>query len=383
MGYTQAPGYDPNTSHISELPMGQLMESQNISNTGLQLEEITYRKDSYKASNKLLAYYFMVSLPIGSKIKLDAGARVEDNRQSINSYNDFAVNPKVDTTFHVVRLLPSANFSYNFTSKMLVRAAYGRTLNRPEFRELAPFSFYDFNFNFIYYGNPALKTADVQNADLRWEFYPSNGEMITIGGFYKYFTDPIESYIDINSPGGGNKLVTFTNSKSATVYGIEIEAKKSLAGLTSSRFLNNLSVMINSSFLSSEAHVPDAPVYSVGRATSRPLQGQSPYIVNAGLYYNSEGSGWQVNLLYNTVGKTLYFVGTDFYHDVYVLPRNVVDLVFTKRLSEKFSLKGGVTDILNQPIRYYNSGTTGGELNQVIQSYKPGQVFSIGFTARF
>jgi hypothetical protein len=216
--------------------------------------------------------------------------------------------------------------------------------------------------------------------DVRWEFYPKKGEMITFGGFYKDFTDPIESYIDINSPGGGNKLVTFVNSTSAKTYGVEIEAKKSLAGLVDSRLLDNLSVMVNSTVLSSTVKVPEA--YATGRATSRPMQGQSPYIINAGLYYNSDNSGWQVNLLYNTAGKTLYFVGTDFYHDVYVMPRHVVDLTFTKRLSDKFNLKGGIVDILNQPIRYYNSGEVDGKLNQVIQKYKPGQVFSIGVSAR-
>lgn len=111
------------------------------------------------------------------------------------------------------------------------------------------------------------------------------------------------------------------------------------------------------------------------------MQGQSPYIVNTGLYYSSDESGWQVNLLYNVTGKTLYFVGFYDYPDVYVMPRNVLDLTFTKRLSEKISLKGGITDILNQPIRYYNSATQGGKLNQTIQKYNPGQVFSIGFTA--
>ncbi len=196
-------------------------------------------------------------------------------------------------------------------------------------------------------------------------------------GFIKDFIDPIESYIDVNSPGGGVKNVFYANSKSAKVYGAELEIKKSLSGLANSAFLNHLSVMVNTTVLTSEAQIADA--YAYARARTRPLQG----LVNTGVYYNSDESGWQVNLLYNIAGKTLYFVGYYDYPDVYVLPRNVLDLTFTKRLSEKISLKGGITDILNQPIRYYNSATQGGELNQVIQSYKPGQVFSIGFLARF
>lgn len=379
IGYTASPQFDYS---LASLPIDQLMEPQNINNTtGIQLGEATNPRDSYSAQNKLLAYYLMASVPLGAKFKLDAGVRVEDNRQTIDGFDNFSSKPKIDTTFHVVRPLPSANVSYNFTAKMLVRAAYGQTLNRPEFRELAPFQFYDFNYNFIYFGQPSLQTAKIQNVDLRWEFYPNKGEMIVLGGFYKDFVNPIESYIDVNSPGGGVKNVFFVNSKSARVYGIELEIKKSLAEVTSATFINNLNIMVNSTLLTSQAQVADA--YANGRSASRPLQGQSPYIINAGIYYNSERSGWQVNLLYNTVGKTLYFVGTAFYHDVYILPRNVIDITFTKRLSEKVSLKGGVTDILNQPVRYYNSGSVGGKLDQVIQAYKPGQVISLGVIANF
>ncbi len=185
IGYTASPQFDYNLQY---LPIEQLMEPQNINNTtGIQIGEATNPRDSYSARNNLIAYYLMASVPMGTKFKLDAGVRVEDNRQTINGFDNFAAKPKIDTTFHVMRPLPSANFSYNFTEKMLIRAAYGQTLNRPEFRELAPFQYYDFNYNFIYFGQPSLKTAKIQNVDLRWEFYPSKGEMITVGGFYKRF----------------------------------------------------------------------------------------------------------------------------------------------------------------------------------------------------
>ena len=70
--------------------------------------------------------------------------------------------------------------------------AYGQTLNRPEFREIAPFSFYDFVNNRNITGNPNLKNAQVQNADFRYEFYPTPAEVLSIAAFYKKFTNPIE-----------------------------------------------------------------------------------------------------------------------------------------------------------------------------------------------
>ena len=377
IGYTKATtNFDNNLSY---LPIGGLFEPQNINNTtGIKIGEISDPKDSYTASNRLLAYYLMTTIPIGAKFKIVGGARVEDNLQQLHS-----IEP---SDLHVVRLLPSANLSYNFTEKMLVRAAYGQTLNRPEFRELSPFTFYNFNYNFLYSGQASLKTATIQNIDLRWEFYPSKTEMITFGGFYKKFDNPIEPYVSVNSPGGGVKLITFENSRNATVYGLEVEVKKSLAGLSGSKFLNNLNLLFNSAITKSVVNVSGNPAFSTGRSTSRPLQGQATYVVNTGIFYTSERTGWQINLLYNVVGKSVFLVGTDFYHDVYLMPRNVVDLTFNKRLGGRVTLKGGITDILNQPMLLLQDGNNDKKLDsktdQVIQKFRPGQVFSIGFSVR-
>ncbi len=362
----------------------QLFEPQNINNTnGIQIGELTYKKDSYSASNSLLAAYAMASVPFSEKVKLDAGVRMENNLQKLNSYDDFSSTPVIVNN-QVNRLLPSANLSYNFTQKMLVRAAYGETLNRPEFRELAPFSFYDFNFNFLYFGNPNLKTAKIQNLDVRWELYPGKNELITIGGFYKNFINPIESLVDVNSPGGGLKNVTFANAESAKSYGIEVEIKKSLSGLTGSTLLSNINVMFNVTLIKSNIVIP--PSLAGGREAERPMQGQAPYVVNAGIFYTSAPTGWQVNLLYNVVGKNIAFVGNNNYPDVYLMPRNILDLNFNKRLNERFNLKGGINDILNQPIQFLQDTNGGGNFNQgsnlTVAKFKPGQVFSIGFSYR-
>jgi outer membrane receptor protein involved in Fe transport len=219
---------------------------------------------------------------------------------------------------------------------------------------------------------------------LRWEYYPSKGELITFGGFYKNFDDPIEAFVDINSPGGGVKNVSYQNAQYAKSYGVELEIKKSLAGIADSRFLNNLNVLFNATLIKSTIKIPDA--LATGREAQRPLQGQAPYVINAGAFYTANGSGWQVNLLYNVVGKSIVFVGNENYHDVYSMPRNVIDLTFSKQLSERFQLKGGITDILNQPILFLQDGNGDGKFDrnkdQVVQKYSPGQVFSLGFSYR-
>jgi outer membrane receptor protein involved in Fe transport len=356
-------------------PLSTLFESQNINNSdGIMVGEISYRKNSYQASNNLLAFYTLATVPFGN-FKLDAGVRFENNLQQLSSFDDFADKP-VNPKYQINKALPSANLSYNFSDKSLIRAAYGKTLNRPEFRELAPFSFYDFNFNFLYVGNPGLKVATIQNIDIRYEFYPSKGEMINLGGFYKNFKNPIETVVDINSPGGGVKNVNFANATSAYSFGVELEIKKSLAGITSSRILNNMSAMLNTAVIRSRINIPKA--IAAGQETNRALQGQAPYVINAGLFYDLDDQGIQINTLFNMVGKNIAFVGNENFRTVYLMPRKLLDLNLTKKVGERFQLKFGISDLLNQPMLFIQD--SGGI--RIIQKFKPGQVFSAGLTVR-
>ena len=243
IGYEQSARFN---SDLAFLPVGQLFQTQNINNTtGINLDEASSKSNSYSAANDLLAYYAMASIPFGDKIKLDGGVRVEDNLQSLRGYNFSQQYSPANN--HILSVLPSANLSFNFTEKSLVRAAYGQSLNRPEFRELAGFTYYDFNLNLIYVGNNTLKTARINNFDLRYEWYPSKTEMVTAGFFYKDFSNPIEVIIDPNSIDPRN--VNFFNPDKAKSYGVEVEAKKSLYGLTGMRVIDNLSVMLNASLI--------------------------------------------------------------------------------------------------------------------------------------
>jgi outer membrane receptor protein involved in Fe transport len=380
IGYVRSVGFNNDLIFLS---IGQLFQPQNINNTnGIQIAERTNPNDSYRATNNLIAGYLMGSLPVG-KLRVDAGVRLESNTQTLKSATFNGV--PVDVSYPVSRWLPSANVSYNFSEKSLVRVAYGETLNRPEFRELAPFSFYDFNFNFTNRGNPSLRTARIQNLDLRWEYYPTKAELITFGVFYKLFTDPIETVFDPGAGSLGAKNFSYQNAQSATNYGVELEMKKSLGGLTASPFVNRLGVLFNASLIKSQITLPTA--IAAGQSQNRPLQGQAPYVINAGLFYNDDAKGLQINLLYNVVGKNILFVGFEDYPDLYIMPRNVVDLIFTKQLTKRFQLKGGITDILNNPVLILQDGNKDGtfdtEKDQIIQSYKPGQVFSLGVSYTF
>ena len=202
-----------------------------------------------------------------------------------------------------------------------------------------------------------------------------------MGVFYKYFTNPIESIVDINSQNPKN--VRFGNAQKATSYGVEVEVKKSLYGLTGSSFLDKFNVAVNTALVKSRISIPAS--IAAGQDTDRPLQGQAPYVVNTALFYSDEEKGLQVNLLYNVVGKNIAFVGNENFRTVYQMPRNILDLTFNKTVSQRIQIKGGISDILNQSLLLMQDGNGDGmdrSTDQVVQQYKPGQVVSIGFSVR-
>ncbi|MFZ6010175.1 MAG: carboxypeptidase-like regulatory domain-containing protein [Bacteroidota bacterium] len=338
------------------------------------LEEGTNFSDRYQGKNMLAAGYVNATIPFGD-FRLSTGVRTEYNRQQLNSFQTDGTDVNVDNP--VTSILPSGNLSYNLNEKSLVRLAYGKTVNRPVLRELAPFNFYDFDRNANLYGNPDLKIANIHNVDLRWESYPSESESIMIGTFYKYFNNPIEMILT----GGSNLLYTFKNAESARTFGAEIELRKSLKGLTSNNLLNNISVLFNAAWINSEIDLGSVD----NQARKRAMQGQSPYILNTGLYYNNYETGWQVNVSHNIYGPRIYAVGDDLNATQFELPRHQLDLTVSKQFRERWEVKFGIQDILNQSVRLKQD--TDGDIalkgiKDPIQSFKPGQYVSLGLTCK-
>ncbi|MFN6945058.1 MAG: TonB-dependent receptor domain-containing protein [Cytophagaceae bacterium] len=369
---------------LTQVPIDSLFHPDNINgNTGILLDEQTNPNDSYQAGTNLLATYLSLNLPISEKVRIITGARIESYNQTLESATTGGQLVSVDTTF--INILPSVNSTYNITDKMLIRAAYGMTLNRAEFREIAPFSFFDFDFNLVRQGDPNLKPATIHNMDLRWELYPSGGEMITFGAFYKYFDNPIEVMFLPGGGSGGIKSFSYGNARSATSMGIELDARKSLAGVTDAPFLQDLGILLNAAYISSKVNVGDN-IFAQRQSQERPMQGQSPYIINTGLFYQNVKNQVQANLMYNIIGRRIFVVGFDEYPDIYEMPRHQLDFTISKNITKNLELRAGVRDILNNPMILMQDGNQDGvfdrENDQIIQSFRPGRVYTIGLTFR-
>ncbi len=377
LGYVRASG-DGFNNELLNGSINSLFQTQNINSTsGIKIDEQTNPSDSYNAENTLLAYYAQVNIPLTKKFNAIVGLRIEDNTQSLNS-RELNGTPVV-VKYPITTALPSVNLTYNFTERSLLRAAFGRTINRPEFRELAPFAFYDFDYNFVYRGNPLVKPATINNYDLRYEFYPTPAELVSVAAFYKDFTNPIES-VAIIGPSGRN--FSFQNAKSAYTAGVEIEVRKGLGTLfPNSTTLSRMSLLFNTALITSKITLAQDNSTQF-QSDNRPLQGQSPYIINVGLNYNNPDRDLQVNLLYNVIGRRIVFVGLRDYPDFYEMPRSVLDLTFSKGIGKRFQVKGGVTDILNQPVLWLQDGNQDKKFDrdkdQTIQRYSPGQLVQLG-----
>jgi len=352
-GFSQ---YKPNGSQFnSELLLQgpeQIFSQENLGllsdgRGGFKLDEATNVDDSYWASSFLNAGFIMTDTKIGKKFRIIGGLRLESYNQKFN-YIEFGSNleKNIDTT--VIDFLPSVNVVYSISGKMKLRTGYSRTVSRPEFRELAPFSFYNFVIDNIISGNPNLQRAIVDNVDLRWEFFPGQGQIISLSGFYKKFTNPIEL---INRTGtSGAPELYYTNVPSVSNFGGEVEIRTNLGFISHNKFLDNLTVYTNASIISSEVNLD----HFVGSGGRRPLQGQSPYIVNCGLFYQTPKKDFNVNLSYNVIGPRIFIVGNVQEPSVWENGRNVIDLQLTKTFKEdKIELKLNIKDMLAQNLLYF------------------------------
>ncbi len=342
IGFIRDVGFDA----FNELALSQdkIFAPENIRSRGFVLDEITNGADTYKAKSALNAGYLMFDGFLTTQLRVGAGARIESYNQKLNSADNAFTPIVVDTTN--INILPSVNLIYNLNEKSSIRLSGSKTVGRPEFREIAPFAFYDFNKNVSIQGNPKLKQSNTLNADLGFATYPNSGETFAVSAFFKTFDLPIEQALQLGTSG---RTIGYNNAKSATLYGIEAEIRKSLAFI-SDKF-KNLSFSANASFIQSEVIVSKL----INKEGVRPLQGQSPYLINGGLQYNSSNANTSgFSLLYNRIGRRIWAVGNVEDKDIYENPRNVLDFQYSQKMvKSKLEFKINYSDILNNQGIYY------------------------------
>ena len=334
----------PNESIFTIPNFGVLSPGVN----GFILNDYTKFTDSYVASADLKATYMMFDNRF-KKIRLVWGVRFEEYTQRLDSrleLNDYLTLDQTQQHF-----LPSVNFIYSVNKKQNLRLSYSKTLNRPEFRELAPFGFYDFTTRFFTQGNPDLKISEITNIDFRYELYPGKGQIFSFSYFNKKFKNPIEIQQTVN-----NNTVIYQNANGAQNSGIELEFRTLLSSIFGAKYqvLDDITLYSNVAIIKSEVDITNLNAANIDQ--NRPLQGQSPYVFNGGIQYGSETNGWSVSANINRAGNRIFYTESENKDAVWEKGRTFIDMQISKSfLKKKLELKLNIQNILAQDLIFYQN----------------------------
>ncbi|MDO5036650.1 MAG: TonB-dependent receptor [Porphyromonas sp.] len=324
--------------------------------------------DRYNGYQQVYAPYFMGTFSFMKKLQVTAGMRVEINdiklQQETGKYENNRLTYKErEFPDHQVDWLPSITATYSIIPDLNLKGSYGKTIARPDFRELTEMRYTDPETRTNVYNSKPIEKTDIDNYDVRLEWYPRIGEVLSIGYFHKRFINPVETFQRVD-----NKVVGMVigNLESATVNGVELNWRKSFDFIMPE--LENLYLTGNYTWMTGSLSYNYYKIMGIALIDKteeslfdrdRILQGLTPYTFNMGLLY--EGAYWGASVHYNQVGRKLVYARELPREDLYENPRGILDLqLYARFLDKRMELKVNVTDLLNQDIiQYANMG--GGE----------------------
>ncbi|MBN1448221.1 MAG: TonB-dependent receptor, partial [Bacteroidetes bacterium] len=360
-----------NPSHVGILPE---QSNETFFRFGNYVIDATTLSNNYDGTQDMYAGYVMVDLPIFRELRIIAGARHETTRMDVASHDTTLARGNLDNQ----DFLPSVNLLYNITENMNFRLAYGKTLARPTFRELAPYASFNFVNDFTFIGNAELERTLIDNYDLRWEWFVRPGEIIAASGFYKFFQNPIERVIK-----NVNGEIEYQNVSESEVYGFELEFRKRLDGIAD--FFNYFYLGANFTYTASVVDIsPDEleVIRAVNPYTenTRALQGQSPYLLNINFAYQNYDMGTSVSLFYNVFGERLSAVSLGGTPNVYEQPRGMLDLIVSQKLFWGFSAKLAARNLLDEAVEHVHHFEG---KDYIYSQYNTGRDFSFGISYTF
>jgi len=360
----------------------EFLSPEFIGPNGLQLKESTRATDTYTATQSLDALYFNLDLSLyNEKFRISAGAREEDNQQEVVT-NDLSnpSAPPVVGSIDQTDWLPSTAFTWAYSASAQFRLAYAESLNRPDFREMSPAPYLDPLLDLITVGNPNLVTASLKNYDARWEYYFSPSESFSLAAFYKDIANPIEKTL---SSGGSGQIITLQNALGATLYGAEVDYYQSLDWVRNHDWLNwledfnlgfigpfdwdNFFIAFNFAWIESNVEI-DSSLTTQTNA-DRPLQGQSPWVVNLQFGYSNPEGNTEWTVLFNEFGERISQAGVLGQPDIYEQPIPQLNFVYKRSFAEHWLLTLKLKNLLNPDVEF-TQGT------EITRTFRPGREFS-------
>lgn len=396
--------------NYNALDPNEVLESSNVfssSNTsGVIASGFEQPNNNYESNSSNMSFYVQNELPLTSNLKAVYGARLEmfnirytGERQVVIDEEGRFDNEKVlDET----NILPSLGLIYNFIEDVNLRFNFSQTVARPSFKEKSGAEIIDALTGRTFIGNLDVQQTEINNFDLRIEKFFQGGQLVSLSGFYKQFTNPIEIVAFDQT---ATDQFTPRNSKEATVYGFEFDTRRNLSFI--SERLYQWSAGGNFTYVISQIDrrkiitpgedgilgtVDDISEYDervrnkrAGEVVDefRPLQGQSPYVVNAFLGYKNDSLGLECNLSYNVQGPRLAVVGISNLPNVFEQPFHSLNFKASKKIGKqnKSNLTLGVTNILNDDRESLFDSFRAAD--QIYSRFSPDRTISVGYSYSF
>lgn len=387
LGYTgrfvddnfEATEYNLTVGHSSAFPtlddfsLDDYYNQQNLTSDWFTIQK---NIDKYTVTKNIHSAYAEATYQFNPHWVLNLGLKY-DNVDIKVDYNVNRGGSEGSNTIEKDYFLPSLNLKYNLNDKNSFRLGASKTYTLPQAKEISPYRYVGVNFNSQ--GNPNLKPSDNYNVDLKWDFNPSTGELISLTAFYKLIKNPI-SRIEVASAGG---YLSYENiADEATVAGVEVEIRKNLFVRpmnNGANGMNKLSFGLNGSYIYTNAKMPLATV-----TTGSQLEGAAPWIANFDLSHNfTKGERSFINtLVFNYVSDKIYTIGTQGYQDIMEQGIATLDFVSQAKLNKYLSLTLKARNLLNPSYKLSREANESGE-KVILGDYKKGINISLGVSCTF
>jgi len=383
-------GFRVGTQAVSNLdlslPPESLLVDENIRPGYFTFLETTRDNDRYRAGQRLNAGYVMADVPVLKKLRMVGGLRYEKSEISVDSRSPYGQG--IDASYVTLTdedALPAVNLTYSLTGQSNIRASFSNTISRPEFRELSPFSMYDYETGYSEQGNPDVKSSMIGNYDLRLEQFLDTRELLAVSVFHKNLERPIENVVEPTS--GGYSLFP-RNGHEGRLNGTEFEMRIGAARIWDAfakvfplvetpSALQHFGLSANYSRVRTSVRVKVATADD-GSDIERegPLNGQSSYSLNLGFFYGSKA--FEGSVLYTAFGRRLSQVGAGQYPnklpDIYEYPLQSLDLTVSKDIAG-MRLKLSAENLLNDVVEFRQG-------DEIARRYVPGRVYALSFQWR-
>ena len=357
--------------NLNELKLDNFFNQNNLTAGKFSLDR---NNDIYGVKKYINAVYADATYRLAESFTANVGVRMDYVLMNI----DYNVNRGGDQGSEDINkpfILPSLNFKYDVAEKHSLRLGLSKTYTLPQSKEISPFRYIGVNFKSQ--GNQNLKPSDNYNIDLKWDFYPSAGELISVGVFYKYIQNPI-SRIEIASAGG---YLSYENiSDCATAAGVEFELRKDIFKHTAGEALHKMNFGLNGAYTYTMAKVEQAT-----DPTGSQLEGAAPFIGNADITYQFKRNDFGITgtIVCNYFSDRVYTIGTQGYKDIIEKGVPTLDIVIGGQINKHLSLDLKMKNLINPSYQLFREAS--GENNEkiILNDYTKGRNFSIGLTYKF